>query len=234
MSDADVRSLRSISFFSDLDDAALAAVGAACRTRRFPARQVMIGHKDQSFDVLFLLAGLARVSIYSSGGRQVSFRDIRPGAIFGELSAIDGQARSASVECVDPCTAVIMPRKAFLQALADHPPFTMAVMRHLTAQVRNLTERVFEFSTLAVRNRVQAELLRLAGDPDPQAKEALLSPAPTHVEIASRISTHREAVTRELRRLEHEGILAKEGRTLRIRDVARLRRLVEEFSADQG
>ncbi|MDF2766026.1 MAG: Crp-like helix-turn-helix domain, partial [Rhodospirillales bacterium] len=53
-------------------------------------------------------------------------------------------------------------------------------------------------------------------------------------EIASRISTHREAVTRELGRLEHEGILAKEGRTLRIRDVARLRRLVEEFSADQG
>ncbi|HEX6103711.1 MAG TPA: Crp/Fnr family transcriptional regulator [Alphaproteobacteria bacterium] len=234
MSDADVRSLRSISFFSDLDDAAFAAVGAACHTRRFPARQVMIGHKDRSFDVLFLLAGLARVSIYSPGGRQVSFRDIRPGAIFGELSAIDGQARSASVECVDPCTAAIMPRRAFLQALADHPPFMIAVMRHLTAQVRSLTERVFEFSTLAVRNRVQAELLRLAGDPDPGTQEALLSPAPTHVEIASRISTHREAVTRELSRLEHEGILAKEGRTLRIRDVARLRRLIEEFSADQG
>jgi CRP/FNR family cyclic AMP-dependent transcriptional regulator len=63
MSDADVRSLRGISFFSDLDDAALAAVGAACRTRSFPARQVMIGHKDESFDVLFLLAGLARVCI---------------------------------------------------------------------------------------------------------------------------------------------------------------------------
>ena len=233
MSDADLRSLRSIAFFSDLDDATLAAVGAACRTRKFPARQVMIGHKDQSFDVLFLLAGLARVSIYSAGGRQVSFRDIRPGAIFGELSAIDGHARSASVECVDPCTAVIMPRQAFLQALAEHPPFMMAVMRHLTAQVRNLTERVFEFSTLAVRNRVQAELLRLAGNPASPAREAVLSPAPTHADIASRISTHREAVTRELNRLEHEGILAKEGRTLRIRDLARLRRLIEEFSGEQ-
>jgi CRP/FNR family cyclic AMP-dependent transcriptional regulator len=233
MSDADLRSLRSIAFFSDLDDAVLGAVGAACRTRRFSAREVMIGHKDQSFDVLFLLAGLARVSIYSSGGRQVSFRDIRPGAIFGELSAIDGQARSASVECVDPCTAVIMPRQAFLRALAEHPPFMMAVMRHLTGQVRNLTERVFEFSTLAVRNRVQAELLRLAGNPAAPVGEAVLSPAPTHADIASRISTHREAVTRELSRLEHEGILAKEGRTLRIRDLGRLRRLIEDFSGEQ-
>jgi CRP-like cAMP-binding protein len=233
MSDADARSLRSIAFFGDLDDAALAAVGAACRSRSFAARQLMIGHKDQSFDVLFLLSGLARVNLYSPGGRQVSFRDIRPGAIFGELSALDGQARSASVECVEPCTAVIMPRQAFLQALAEHPPFMMAVMRHLTAQVRTLTERVFEFSTFAVRNRVQAELLRLAGDPGPQAKEARLFPAPTHAEIANRISTHREAVTRELRRLQSEGILAKEGRALRIRDLARLRTLLEEFSGEQ-
>ena len=131
----------------------------------------------------------------------------------------------------DPALAAIMPRKAFLRALGDHPAFMMAVMKHLTGQVRTLTARVFEFSTLAVRNRVQTELLRLAGAA-PGSNEAVLSPAPTHAEIASRISTHREAVTRELGWLEEKGFIAKEGRVLRVKDLAGLRKLVEEFSGE--
>jgi CRP/FNR family cyclic AMP-dependent transcriptional regulator len=223
--------LRKVAFFSELDEAAFRSLSDTCHRRKFQARELLIGHKDQSFDVLFLLTGLARVSIYSPGGRQVSFRDIVPGAIFGELSAIDGEPRSASVECVEACTAAIMPRQAFLKALGEHPAFMMAVMKHLTAQVRNLTARVFEFSTLAVRNRVQTELLRLAAAVA-AGNEAVLSPAPTHSEIASRISTHREAVTRELGWLEEKGFIAKEGRLLRVRDIAGLRKLVEEYSGE--
>jgi len=102
-------------------------------------------------------------------------------------------------------------------------------MMHLTKQVRTLTGRVVEFSTLAVRNRVQAELLRRAGDVPPTVNQAALSPAPTHAEIASRISTHREAVTRELSWLEDHGVIAKEGRTLRIKDLAKLRQMAAEF-----
>ncbi|MCI0430398.1 MAG: Crp/Fnr family transcriptional regulator [Rhodospirillales bacterium] len=234
MSDTHLDLLRNIVFFRDLDDAGFAAVSATCRSRSFTTRELIIGHKDESFDVLFLLSGLARVNIYAPTGRQVSFRDIRPGAIFGEMAAIDGRVRSASVECVEPCMAAIMPQRAFVQALAEHPAFMMAVMRHLTEQVRNLTERVFEFSTLAVRNRVQAELLRLAGTPPPRVNEVSLSPAPTHAEIASRISTHREAVTRELRWLEKQGVIVKKGRTLRVRDLAKLRRLLEDFSGEHG
>ena len=234
MSDEQRDSLRKVAFFSALDPAAFALVSGACRVRTYTARELIIGHKDETFDVLFLLSGLARVSIYAPTGRQVSFRDIRPGAIFGELAAIDAQPRSATVECVEACTVAVMPQKAFCQTLADHPPFMMAVMRHLARQVRTLTERVFEFSTLAVRNRIHAELLRLAGAAGQQGNEAILSPAPTHAEIASRISTHREAVSRELGWLEEEGVISKEARTLRLRDVARLRRLLEDFSGEPG
>jgi DNA-binding Lrp family transcriptional regulator len=81
-----------------------------------------------------------------------------------------------------------------------------------------------------VRNRVHAELVRLARDHG--GSEALIRPAPTHSEIASRISTHREAVTRELSRLEGLGIIAREGRTLRVKDLARLEAMVEDFAAD--
>jgi CRP/FNR family cyclic AMP-dependent transcriptional regulator len=224
--------LRSFAFFRDLGEEAFTSVSRTCHRKSFGARELIIGHNDESFDVLFLLTGEARVNIYSASGRRVSFRDITEGAIFGELSAIDGEPRSASVECTEPCTAAIMPRRAFLQALNDHPAFMTAVMKHLTKQVRTLTARVVEFSTLAVRGRVHAELLRRAGEVPPSVNETTLSPAPTHIEIASRISTHREAVTRELSWLESRGLIVKEGRTLRIKDLDRLRALAAEFAEE--
>jgi CRP/FNR family transcriptional regulator, cyclic AMP receptor protein len=231
MSDPKPDELRRIEFFRGLSDEAFAAVSRNCPRRSFVAGELIIGHKDQSFEVLFLLTGQARVNIYSMSGRRISFRDIAQGAIFGELSAIDGEPRSASVECVQACTAAIMPRKAFHQALSEHPPFMEAVIKHLAGQVRTLTARVVEFSTLAVRNRVQAELLRRAGPVPHALNEAILSPAPTHAEIASRISTHREAVTRELSWLESKGLIAKEGRLLRLKDLDRLR-MMAEFADD--
>lgn len=69
-----------------------------------------------------------------------------------------------------------------------------------------LTTRVYDFSTLAVKNRIQAELLRLANLVPKDGKSARIFPAPTHGEIASRVSTHREAVTRELNRLCRIGV----------------------------
>lgn len=218
--------LRAIAYFKSLGDAAFTELAQQCAIREYGALELIIGHNDETFDVLFLLEGLARVSIYSADGQRVAFRDVAAGTIFGELSAIDGHPRSASVEAVEPCVAAVMRRPQFLAAMANHPEFTMAVATHLTAQVRVLTRRVFEFSTMAVRQRLWAELLRLAEAAAQGKQHALLSPPPTHAEIASRISTHREAVTREFAWLEAQGFILKEGRALKVPDLEKLRGLV--------
>lgn len=228
MSTDRIESLKQIGLLSGLADDELAALAPRCHWKSASGGELIIGHRDQSRDVLFLLTGLARVNVYSVTGRQVSFRDVRPGGLVGELSAIDGQPRSASVESLLPSTFVVMPQAVFHDVLQSYPPVLFAVLGHLTTQVRTLTERVFEFSTLAVRNRVQAELVRLARDHG--GSEAVIQPAPTHSDIASRISTHREAVTRELSRLEDLGIIAREGRILRVRNLARLQALVDHFA----
>jgi predicted transcriptional regulator len=95
-----------------------------------------------------------------------------------------------------------------------------------------LSERVLEFSTLAVRNRIHAELLRLAADARREDGQALLSPAPSLSEIADRISTHREAVSRELSRLGSIGLLRREGGDLLVPDMARLEKLVREAKGE--
>jgi CRP/FNR family transcriptional regulator, cyclic AMP receptor protein len=221
-----IEALRSVGFLADVSDPALKALAADCRFAEYRAGQLIIGHLDTSCDVLFLLEGEARVSVYSAQGKQVSFRDIRPGGIFGEMAAIDGEPRSASIEAISDCTVAVLPQAAFIAALASCRPLMLSVLRHLTRQVRVLTARVFEFSTLAVRSRVHSELIRLAERTAPSRNDVVLAPAPTHQDIATRISTHREAVTREMTHLERLGIVQRQGRKLRIRDVALLRSLL--------
>jgi len=221
--------LRCVSLFAGLTDAELSALADKCNWGHFRPGNLIIGQYDDSRDVLFLISGLARVSVYSASGKQVSFRDITPGAVVGELAAVDGKPRSADVEAVEDCMLLIMPLRIFRAAITEHPSFSESLFVHLVAQVRLLTERVFEFSTLAVRGRVWAELLRLAQQHrEDDGDTVVLSPAPKHAEIAHRISTHREAVTRELSRLENLGVIAREGRALRINDLQALRRLSED------
>jgi CRP-like cAMP-binding protein len=223
----DPKSFRTIPFFTALDDASIKRILNQTVQARFGPGQVILSHEDRTTDVLFLIRGQARVNIYSASGRRVSFRDIQPGAIFGEIAAIDGQPRSATVEAVTDCSTLKMTREQFLRALKQEPAFMMAILRHLSELVRSLTSRVFEFSTLAVRNRIHAELLKMA------TPAGEISPAPTHEDFASRISTHREAVTRELSRLEGAGLLLRQGRALRITNVGALRRLVDTGSEDE-
>jgi len=95
---------------------------------------------------------------------------------------------------------------------------------------------VVEFSTLAVNNRIHAELLRLARgqmtEPAVDVDAVMIPQLPTHQEIANRISTHREAVGRELARLEKLGLIARDGHALKILDVPHLARMVAEVKGE--
>jgi CRP-like cAMP-binding protein len=220
-------SLRSIEIFAGLTPAELDALAKRCAWREFGPKQEIVGHQDESRHVFFLVRGKARAVIRSLAGREVTFRDIPAGEMFGEFAAIDGEPRSASVEAVQPCLAASMSPELFCEVLLTHPKAAEAMLRRLTRQIRTLSERVFEFSTLAVRNRIHAELVRLASECTQPDGSARLSPPPTHADIASRISTHREAVTRELNDMAQAGLVERKPGALVIRDVARLREMVD-------
>jgi CRP-like cAMP-binding protein len=178
--------------------------------------------------VYFLTGGKVRVIIYSSEGKVVVFRDLRAPAMFGEIAAIDGGPRSASIEVVEACTVASLSATEFERLLLREPTVAVATLRHITAEVRKLSERVVEFSTLLVSNRIHAELLRLVTEAQQQTGEPLLSPAPSLADIANRVSSHREAVSRELSRLGALGLIRREGTNLRVLDRARLEALVRD------
>jgi CRP-like cAMP-binding protein len=225
-------SLESVAIFRGLSSPALERIKRRCSCRRYEPRESIVDHLATSDEVFFLLAGSARVTVRSTDGKVVNFRELSPGGMFGEYAAIDGRSRSANVEARTSCLVVSMPADAFRELLDAEPKVTKILLKHFVSEIRELTTRVFEFSTLAVRYRIQAEVLRLAQLSPCKGKIAHIVPAPTHAEIASRTSTHREAVTRELNRLAKMGILEQRNRELWITNVDRLVVLVNNAAGD--
>jgi CRP-like cAMP-binding protein len=224
--------LERVPILAELARAQLERVAKACKWRRYNSGEQILGYHSASADVFFLVAGRVRVIIYSSEGKAVVFTDLKPGAMFGEIAAIDRAPRSAGAEAMEPSEVASLSADEFEALLRAEPTVALATLRHLTAEVRRLSERVLEFSTLVVRNRIHAELLRLAAEGRQQKGQALLSPAPSLSDIADRISTHREAVSRELSRLGAMGLLRREGGDLRVTDLSRLEGLVREAKGE--
>ena len=203
-----------------------------CSWQRYKAGQVIVDYLDQSDEVFFIISGEVRVTIYSLAGKAVSFRDLGPGEVFGEYPAIDRGPRSASVEAHTSCLLASLPGAGFRELIEKEPGVSQAMLPQLVSKIRALTTRVYEFSTLVVSNRIQAEVLRLASDAPRSGNRARIEPAPTHSEIASRVSTHREAVSRELARLSRLGLIEREKNALVVRDLERLTEMVHTATGE--
>jgi CRP/FNR family transcriptional regulator, cyclic AMP receptor protein len=189
--------------------------------------ETIVHHLDGDRAVFFLTRGAVRVITHAASGRQVSFRDIDAGEIFGEFAAIDGRPRSATVVALADCTVAMLSAELFWSLVREHPDFAEVLLKHLTALVRLYSERVREFATLPVPVRLRLELLRLARGAHADGDHGVMLPAFTHSEMADRIGTHREAVTRELSRLRRTNVLRSRGRRLEVPDLGRLEAIVE-------
>lgn len=151
-----------VPMFRSLPRATVKALDARCDWRRVAAKEWVIDYQDDGIDVFFVVAGAVRVLIYAKSGREVILADLEAGGFFGEMAPIDGHARSASVLAVTNALVATMPGTVFLEVLHDHPEVSMYVLKLLATRVRELDNRVLEYSTLDVRHRVSCELLRLA------------------------------------------------------------------------
>jgi CRP-like cAMP-binding protein len=213
--------LASIDLFRELDPAALAEVERRVRMRTFKAGQTVVGYQDDSHELCFIVSGRLKVTLFSESGREIEFRELGAGQSFGELSAIDGQPRSANVIAQSESVVGTMTAPEFLSTLRQHPAVAMAALRKLTVLVRLLSDRVQE-QTEKVEVRICHELLRMSRTALLNGNAARLKPAPKQSEIANRVNTHREAVSRLLTKLKGRGIVQKGRGELVIRNVQAL------------
>ena len=220
--------LAGVKLFAQLDLKERKDVAAHCQLHQFLKGEKIVHERGQTKDVYFVVSGNVRATIHSRSGKEVSFRDIAAREVFGDLAAIDGMPRSSNVVALEDSSILQMSAQDFWEVLHNYPSVSAATLIGLTELIRQLSARVVEFSTLGVKNRIHAELLRLARDYCRDGNRAEIAHAPTHAEIAARISSNREAVTRELNHLEAVGLIARTGGSIVVRDLARLTRMVED------
>lgn len=210
--------------------AALVDAGDQVRARE---GQLLVAAGTQSDDVYVVLTGLLRVTLFSADGREVIMRHQAAGSFFGDLSAIDGGRRSTSIIALEDSRLLVVRGPVFRSLVCASPDAAGWFATHLVGQVRSLTERVMELSTLNVRSRLHCQLLRLSAVAGVKENGAFLDPSPTHEVLATMIGSHREAVTREISYLASVGIIEQGRRRMAILDVERLAGLVRRVVGDQ-
>jgi CRP-like cAMP-binding protein len=215
---------RKVEIFQDLADHELRPIVASCVVRRYRPHTTILQQEDAAGDVYFILQGAAKANCVSASGREVSLSDLRTGSIFGEFSAVDRLPRSATVTTTTEAVIAKLSAEGFARMLKSDGRIAYGLIRMLVEKVRDLSGRMFEISALGVQDRVRKELMRLSQSGRKQPNGILLKPAPTHYELAAKIGSHREAVTRELNRLARSGLIAIRRQEIAILDIGWLER----------
>lgn len=228
------QSLDGIDLLSTLSPDARAIIARRCHWRRFAGHEQIIDRDSDSRDVLFVTSGRVRIVNYSAGGREVSLDDVGAGGFFGELAAIDGAARSATVVALEDTIIASLVPSAFLALMKEHPELALAIMRRLAGIIRQANARIMDLSTVGAQSRVCGELLRLAKADDADEGEWRIRPIPRHSDVASRASTTRETVARVLGDLVRHGVVKREADGLQIADPDRLSGLVDHYHMAEG
>ena len=205
------------------------------RWRRYRGREQIVDRDSADSDIYFVVEGSVQIVNYSLAGREIAFGELKPGGFFGELSAIDGAPRSASVVAQGDCLLASLSAVQFSSLLDAHPSVTRELLERMTTIIRLNTERIMDVSTLSATHRIYLELIQIAEGFRPEAEggEWLISPMPTQTVIAGRTSTTRETVARAMRPLIEGGILARQGRAILVHDFERLREAADAMAEEQ-
>jgi CRP-like cAMP-binding protein len=221
------RNLVGITLLRGLDPEARAALEGLCAWRRYRPGERVFERGSAGREVFFVIHGALNVVSFSPLGREITFAAAQSGGMVGEMAAIDGRPRSASVVAVEESLVAVLPSEAFIALLENHGEIALQLLRQLSAFVRKSGNRVLELSAVKAINRVYGELLRLA-EPDEAAPEVwAIKPLPALRDLASQAGTTREVVTSALAKLYPSGLIRRKGTSLYILDRQALEDIVK-------
>lgn len=207
------------SFLDRLDAEQREGLLALGRVRRYPAQSIIFFEGDAAHDVVIIRAGDLKISA-TVEEREVVLDVLGPGDILGEVAAIDGLPRSATLTTLTAAEVLRIPADEFMDHLAAHPAVALVLMRCLAARVRDASRRQVEYGALDAVGRVCRRLVELMDRYGrPTTGGVAISGPLTQAEIAAWAGLSREAVVKALHGLRALGWVATTPRTITIVDV---------------
>lgn len=228
------RNLAAIELFDGLPQSELDAIDKMVRWRNVKAGEQILDRASDNRDVFLVVDGSVRIVNFSRSGREVAYAAVRAGGFFGELAAIDGEPRSATVVAIQKSVVATLSPSLFQDLLSKHPSIMMTVVRRLARIVRTCDDRIMDLSTLGAVQRVYLELLRMSKPDAAGAGYWVIYPMPPHKEIAARASTTRETVARVISQLTSDGLVEKRDKVLYLQDKDKIQAMAEALESGQG
>lgn len=220
--------LRKVAVFSDLSDSELRFLTERVVTRKYSAGEVVFGEGEPCKGLYIVESGQVRIFKTSSGGREQVLSIDGPGSSIAELPVFDGGVYPASAMAIEASTLLLVGRQDFHALCLAHPEVGLKVLRVVGARLRRLVGIIEELSFTTVRHRLASYLLRLAQNSGKRTDEGIVVSLPVNnQELAAQIGTVRELVSRNLSRLQAEGLLKIDGREVILFNLKTLQEKVE-------
>jgi len=207
--------LRSVSYFSGLDEATLKALARVAVRRRYDAGQMIFVEGEPCASLFIVESGRVKIFKLSPGGREQILHIFGAGEGFNDVAVLDGGPNPASVMALEPTSVLVIDRPSMVDLLERYPALSRAVIENLASRARHLVSLVEDLSLRTVVGRLAKLLLEQA------TEEVDLERVPrglTHAQMAGRLGTVREVITRSLHKLEDEGIIKIERHRIVILD----------------
>ena len=211
------QTLAKVPIFSGLTETELGFLAQRTVPRHYSAGEMVFGEGEPCSGLYVVRTGNVRIFKSSPTGREQVLSIDGPGSSIAEIPVFDGGTYPASGAAVDDATLLFVSKQDFQALCLAHPQVPLKVLRVVGARLRRLVGIIEELSFTTVRHRLAAYLLRLSQKSGKRTAEGVEITLPaTNQELAAHIGTVRELVSRNLSRLQAEGILKVDGRNILI------------------
>jgi CRP/FNR family transcriptional regulator, cyclic AMP receptor protein len=206
---------RSVPIFSELKDEDIARLAEVAVRRRYPKDTVVFFEKDEADTFFVIESGRIKVTILGDDGREIILSILSPGDFFGEIALLDDDPRSATAIAIEDTELLCLARADFQSVMEQNVSITLGLIKVLTARLRRANHQISTIALLDVYGRVARVILDMAREEGRRLRDGRIAfRRATHQEIANRIGTTRETVTRMFKDLERQGMIHVEGREI--------------------
>lgn len=199
--------IKNIPLFKHLKDSQIKEIASRCTRAQFKKGAVVFEKSDPSTELYIVNAGRLKAVLTDDEGDEMVLAQFEKGAFFGELNLIDGKGRSATVVADKDSELAVLQKDVFYDLLYKNPRIAVELMITLVDRLRKADEMIESLVFYEVGERVVRTLLEEAAASKPLPNGCINAGKHTHKELAARIGSSREAVSKCMKVLSMKNII---------------------------
>jgi|GEM_PF-3163056 len=191
----------------EMPDLAIEKLREIARFQSFRKGEMLVAQFDENNHVYIILDGKVKITNFSDQGREVWHFELGPGRIVGDFAAILGKSREANVVAVESTSVAVLSSSEFLKLIRYDSDISFWLINDLVSRLKTMSENFYGLVAHNVVSRIHNEILKLCDESEEFDDGYIICPMPVWADIARKINTDRESVSREISSLIKKGIV---------------------------